>query len=213
MVDFGSECVNTPSGWLAWETAEYTYSVWMESVKDFTHRPHTNTTYCCCTLHVYIHCFWLGSDSTLNGDAKSNEGGHRRRAAKTRFWCWNTLVHKLWSVTPTIASHTWWCYSIVSYTTMTTMTTITTTTTTTTTTTEWLQLFIEDPNPTVTSTAIINCCDFQVQQEIFDVEKNMELLRKAIMDKSNPLKVAHTRLEARTHRRDIELCRDNAQTR
>ena len=41
----------------------------------------------------------------------------------------------------------------------------------------------------------------------------MELLRKAIMDKSNPLKVAHTRLEARTHRRDIELCRDDVQSR
>jgi tektin-3 len=41
----------------------------------------------------------------------------------------------------------------------------------------------------------------------------MELLRKAIMDKSNPLKVAHTRLEARTHRNNIELCRDDAQTR
>nr|CAD7574103.1 unnamed protein product [Timema californicum] len=53
----------------------------------------------------------------------------------------------------------------------------------------------------------------KVQQEIFDVEKNMELLRKAIMDKSNPMKVAQTRLEARTHRRDIELCRDDAQER
>jgi tektin-3 len=70
-----------------------------------------------------------------------------------------------------------------------------------------------DPTPTISSTQSINCFDFQIQQEIFDVEKNMELLRKAIVDKSNPLKVAHTRLEARTHRRDIELCRDDAQTR
>ncbi|CAH0388564.1 unnamed protein product [Bemisia tabaci] len=53
----------------------------------------------------------------------------------------------------------------------------------------------------------------KVQQEIFDVEKNIELLRKAIMDKSNPLKVAQTRLEARTHRKDIELCRDPVQSR
>lgn len=53
----------------------------------------------------------------------------------------------------------------------------------------------------------------KVQQEIFDVEKSIELLRKSIMDKSNPMKVAHTRLEARTHRRDIELCRDQAQSR
>ncbi|XP_049779624.1 tektin-3-like [Schistocerca cancellata] len=53
----------------------------------------------------------------------------------------------------------------------------------------------------------------KVQQEIFDVEKHMDMLRKAIMDKSNPMKVAHTRLEARTHRRDGELCRDPAQQR
>ncbi|GLG99803.1 Tektin-3, partial [Gryllus bimaculatus] len=50
-----------------------------------------------------------------------------------------------------------------------------------------------------------------VQQEIFDVEKNIELLRKAIQDKSNPLKVAQTRLETRAHRRDVELCRDGPQ--
>ena len=78
---------------------------------------------------------------------------------------------------------------------------------------EKLQLFTEDPDPTISWTQSFNCFGFQIQQEIFDVEKNMELLRKAIMDKSNPLKVAHTRLEARAHRRDIELCRDGAQTR
>ncbi|XP_018566665.1 tektin-3-like [Anoplophora glabripennis] len=53
----------------------------------------------------------------------------------------------------------------------------------------------------------------KVQQELFDMEKHIELLKKAIMDKSNPMKVAHTRLEARTHRRNIELCRDIAQDR
>lgn len=41
----------------------------------------------------------------------------------------------------------------------------------------------------------------------------MELLRKAIQDKSNYLKVSHTRLEARTHRKEVELCRDMAQDR
>lgn len=51
----------------------------------------------------------------------------------------------------------------------------------------------------------------KIQQEIFDVEKTIELLRKAIIDKSNPLKVAHTRLEVRSHRLNIELCKDNAQ--
>ncbi|XP_023025860.2 tektin-3 [Leptinotarsa decemlineata] len=53
----------------------------------------------------------------------------------------------------------------------------------------------------------------KVQQEIFDLEKHIELLKKAILDKSHPMKVAHTRLEARTHRKDIELCRDPAQKR
>jgi tektin-3 len=53
----------------------------------------------------------------------------------------------------------------------------------------------------------------KIQQEIFDIEKNIELLKKAIMDKSNPMKVAHTRLEARIHRKNVELCRDIAQER
>lgn len=48
---------------------------------------------------------------------------------------------------------------------------------------------------------------FQTQQEIFDVEKHIDLLRKAINDKSNPLKVAQTRLEARSHRPGMEICR------
>ncbi|KAE8740082.1 hypothetical protein FOCC_FOCC014407 [Frankliniella occidentalis] len=50
----------------------------------------------------------------------------------------------------------------------------------------------------------------KVQKEIFDEEKNIELLRKAIIDKSKPLKVAHTRLEGRSHRRAVELCKDDA---
>ncbi|XP_065221213.1 tektin-3-like [Planococcus citri] len=53
----------------------------------------------------------------------------------------------------------------------------------------------------------------KVQQEIFDVEKSMDMIKRAINDKSNPLKVAQTRLEFRTHRKDIELCRDIVQTR
>ncbi|XP_034239549.1 tektin-3-like isoform X2 [Thrips palmi] len=50
----------------------------------------------------------------------------------------------------------------------------------------------------------------KVQKEIFDEEKNIEMLRKAILDKSKPLKVAHTRLEGRSHRRAVELCKDDA---
>lgn len=47
----------------------------------------------------------------------------------------------------------------------------------------------------------------KTQQEIFDIERNIDLLRKAIQDKSNPLKVSQTRLEARGHRAGIEQCK------
>ena len=39
-------------------------------------------------------------------------------------------------------------------------------------------------------------------------EKLIRQLKKGIRDKENPLKVAQSRLEARTHRPDVELCRD-----
>lgn len=45
-------------------------------------------------------------------------------------------------------------------------------------------------------------------QEIFDVDKIIELLRKAIADKEAPMKVAQTRLEERTRRLHVELCND-----
>ncbi|NXH12897.1 TEKT3 protein, partial [Bucco capensis] len=50
-------------------------------------------------------------------------------------------------------------------------------------------------------------------QEIFQVEMNIEAIRKAIRDKAPPLKVAQTRLDARTQRPNVELCRDPAQLR
>lgn len=53
----------------------------------------------------------------------------------------------------------------------------------------------------------------QIQQEIFDIEKTLELLNKAIEDKLQPMKVAHTRLQARTNRPHLEKCRDEAQNR
>ncbi|KAG5317761.1 TEKT3 protein, partial [Pseudoatta argentina] len=53
----------------------------------------------------------------------------------------------------------------------------------------------------------------KIQEEIFDVEKNVALMQKTIADKSPVLKVVHTRLEARTHRPDNELCKDDAQLR
>ncbi|XP_007943778.1 tektin-3 [Orycteropus afer afer] len=50
-------------------------------------------------------------------------------------------------------------------------------------------------------------------QEIFQTEMTIESIRKAIRDKSAFLKVAHTRLDERTRRPNIELCRDMAQLR
>lgn len=37
----------------------------------------------------------------------------------------------------------------------------------------------------------------------------MESLKRAIREKESPLKVAQTRLEERTRRPNVELCRDN----
>ncbi|KAA0201735.1 hypothetical protein HAZT_HAZT002014 [Hyalella azteca] len=51
----------------------------------------------------------------------------------------------------------------------------------------------------------------KVQQEMNDLERHIDLLKKALLDKSQPLKVVHTRLEGRTHRPETELCRDPPQ--
>lgn len=48
---------------------------------------------------------------------------------------------------------------------------------------------------------------YKVQQELFDLEKHIFLLQKAIQDKSAPMMVAQTRLEARSHREGVELCK------
>lgn len=48
----------------------------------------------------------------------------------------------------------------------------------------------------------------KTMQEIYDQEKHIQALQKALRDKGPPLKVAQTRLEARSHRPDVELCRD-----
>ncbi|KAM6111324.1 tektin-3 [Pterocles gutturalis] len=50
-------------------------------------------------------------------------------------------------------------------------------------------------------------------QEIFQIEMNIEAIRKAIRDSGPPLKVAQTRLDERTRRPQVELCRDPAQLR
>lgn len=53
----------------------------------------------------------------------------------------------------------------------------------------------------------------KVLQEIYDMEKNIELLKKAIQDKEAPMQVAQTRLDTRLRRPNVELCRDPVQHR
>ncbi|CAO2643573.1 Tekt3 [Lemmus lemmus] len=50
-------------------------------------------------------------------------------------------------------------------------------------------------------------------QEIFQIEMTIQSIKKAIKEKSAFLKVAQTRLDERTRRPNIELCRDTAQLR
>lgn len=50
-------------------------------------------------------------------------------------------------------------------------------------------------------------------EEIASQEKNIAALENAITQQEGPAKVAHTRLETRTHRPNVELCRDVAQYR
>ncbi|KAM9179335.1 tektin-5 [Mergus octosetaceus] len=51
----------------------------------------------------------------------------------------------------------------------------------------------------------------KILQEIFQTEDTIMLLERSIMAKEYPLKVAQTRLETRTKRPNIELCRDEPQ--
>lgn len=53
----------------------------------------------------------------------------------------------------------------------------------------------------------------KVMEQITSQEKNIDLLKKAIANKEAPMKVAQTRLETRTQRPNVELCRDPAQHR
>lgn len=51
----------------------------------------------------------------------------------------------------------------------------------------------------------------KVMDEAALQEKNIAALKKAIADKEGPVKVAQTRLEARNHRPNVELCYDTVQ--
>ncbi|XP_006739158.1 tektin-4 [Leptonychotes weddellii] len=53
----------------------------------------------------------------------------------------------------------------------------------------------------------------QTLREVTDQEHNIAALKQAIKDKEAPLKVAQTRLYQRSHRPNVELCRDAAQFR
>ncbi|XP_050394478.1 tektin-4 [Patella vulgata] len=51
----------------------------------------------------------------------------------------------------------------------------------------------------------------KICDEISSQEKNIEMLKKSIRDKEDPMKVAQTRLHNRTFRPNVELCRDPVQ--
>ena len=51
----------------------------------------------------------------------------------------------------------------------------------------------------------------QTEQEIAEVEAEIQGLEKSLADKVPPMMVAHTRLENRTQRPNVELCRDTPQ--
>ena len=53
----------------------------------------------------------------------------------------------------------------------------------------------------------------KVIQEIFDLEKSIEFIKKAILDKESYLRLAQSRLETRTRRPGVELTRDQAMHR
>lgn len=48
----------------------------------------------------------------------------------------------------------------------------------------------------------------QTVNEIRDLERAIDLIKKAIEDKELPLKVAQTRLDERSRRVNVELCND-----
>ncbi|XP_022093649.1 tektin-4-like [Acanthaster planci] len=50
-------------------------------------------------------------------------------------------------------------------------------------------------------------------EEIAEMEKNIDYLEQEIKNKEAPMKVAQTRLDHRTHRPNVELCRDPAHFR
>lgn len=55
------------------------------------------------------------------------------------------------------------------------------------------------------------CALSKLLAEIANQEKNLEALKVAVAEKEAPLKVAQTRLSARSQRPNVEFCHDPAQ--
>lgn len=53
----------------------------------------------------------------------------------------------------------------------------------------------------------------QVKAQITEMGDNIDRLQNAVSDKEAPLKLAHTRLDNRSNRPNVELCRDPVQYR
>ena len=51
----------------------------------------------------------------------------------------------------------------------------------------------------------------QTEKEISDMNGEIRDLEEALVEKTPPMMVAHTRLESRTYRPNVELCRDKPQ--
>ena len=51
----------------------------------------------------------------------------------------------------------------------------------------------------------------QTEEEIAEMMEDIRRLEDSIRAKINPMKLAQTRLENRTYRPNVELCRDNVQ--
>lgn len=58
---------------------------------------------------------------------------------------------------------------------------------------------------------IVFICSMQTEEEIAELEEDIRRTNEAIKAKVNPMKLAQTRLENRTYRPNVELCRDNPQ--
>lgn len=61
--------------------------------------------------------------------------------------------------------------------------------------------------------AFEDICSPQVIHQIQEIEENIARLEKAINDKEPNMRVAHTRLDTRKDRPNVELCRDPVQYR